>query len=67
MTFGSPYTVFILPPNSEARNTEIIRDIIDDQRAEAGIDSSRDSQCEVHEYCRVVHGRLDNWGPDKVT
>lgn len=57
--------MLVLLPNGEASNTKIVGNVVDDQRAEAGVNSKGDSQGEIDEDRRVVHGRLDDRGSEK--
>jgi len=56
----APYTVLVLFPNSKTCNAEIVRDVIDNQRAEPGVYGERDGQGGPDEHCGISRGGLDN-------
>ena len=49
-----PLPALVLLAHGKARNTKVIRDIANDQRAEARIGEERHCEREVHEHRRIT-------------
>lgn len=63
---ATPCPSLILLTNRKAGDAEVIRDFVDDLRAECGIGQERDSQGQVNEDPDVLRGVLDEWWPTTV-
>lgn len=59
--FGiAPNSLRILLTHREARNTKVLRDVPDYERAKTGIREERECERQVHKYCGAFGCRLDN-------
>jgi len=58
----APDSVLVLFSDSKARNTEVVRDVVDDERAEADVEEQGYDQCGPDEVRRVFEGGLNYWG-----
>jgi hypothetical protein len=63
LDFLSPDTIFALPADGETCDPEVVRDIVDNQGAEAGVKHKGDYQRHPYEVCSILQRGLNDWGP----